>query len=79
MTLSADFIDRDGDAFSRAFESARDCAQDPHARADLRLAVAALVASGALLPQEAADFEDTLLTSRGRFQNALPKPSLQNG
>lgn len=73
MTLSADFIDRDGDAFSRAFESARDCSQDPGARADLRLAVADLVASGALLPQEAEDFEDTLITSRGRFLNALPR------
>jgi len=73
MTLSADFIDRDGEAFSRAFDSARECSQDPGARAGLRLAVADLVASGALLPQEAEDFEDTLITSQGGFLNAPPR------
>lgn len=72
MRLSVDAIERDGKAFGRAFESARECTQNPDARLGLRQAVAELVASGALLPQEAVDFEDTLITCQGRFLNAPP-------
>jgi hypothetical protein len=70
MNLWADAIDRDGNAFGRAFESARECTLNPAARAELRRAVTELVASGALLPQEAHDFEDTLITSGGRLLNS---------
>jgi hypothetical protein len=61
-------IERDGDAFGRAFESASEWEQNPEARSVLHKAVGDLVASGALLPQEAQDFEDTLITSQGKFQ-----------
>ena len=70
MKVSVEAIERDGNAFSRAFESAKECTRNPGARAGLRQAVTELVASGALLPQEAVDFEDTLITCEGRFLNA---------
>jgi hypothetical protein len=71
MTLLMNTIERDGKAFSRAFESAREFTFNPEAPTRLRQAVAELVASGALLPQEAGDFEDTLIMSGGRFFSAL--------
>jgi hypothetical protein len=70
MMLSVAAIERDGNAFVRAFESARAFTQNPEARVELRQAVTELVASGALLPQEAVDFEDTLITCQGQFLNA---------
>ncbi len=70
MRVSGVSIERDGDAFGRAFASAGECQRDPEARSGLRQAVVELVASGALLPQEAQEFEDTLITSQGRFQLA---------
>jgi len=73
MALLMDTIERDGNAFYRAFESAREFTCNPEARTGLRQAVAELVASGALLPQEASEFEHTLITSEGRF---LCKPRL---
>lgn len=69
MTLSVDTINRDGDAFIRAFESAQECDRNPDARLGLHRAVVELVASGALLPQEAGEFEDTLINGQGRFLN----------
>lgn len=70
-------IERDGDAFSRAFESARDWERNTLARANLRQAIADLVDSGALLPHEARAFEERLILSRGRFQPDDSWASLQ--
>ncbi len=70
MRVCENAIERDGDAFSRAFESACEWDWNPKARDILRQAVVDLVASGALLPNEAQDFEDALIT--GQRKSSLP-------
>ncbi len=62
-------IDRDGEAFRRAFESAGEIPCNPEARSSLHRAVEELVANGALLPQEALTFESSLLHKWGAPQS----------
>lgn len=77
MPVFGNSIERDGDAFSRAFESARDWERNTMARSNLRQAIADLVDSGALLPHEARAFEERLILSRGQFQPDDSWPPLQ--